>query len=48
MSGVSNYLAKLTPIQAGESLRDVLTAERLNAIQGALMALARGENVVSG
>lgn len=44
---MQRFLSKLTAIQGGSLLR-VLTVERLNAIQDAIKALARGENISTG
>jgi hypothetical protein len=45
---MNGILEKLTPIVRGMSLRKVLTAERIGAIQDAIHALAAGENLVMG
>lgn len=45
---ISQILAKLTPVQKGMNLRKALTAERIQALQDAIFALSKGENIVSG
>jgi len=39
------FLSKLTAIRSGMSVRDVVTVERIVAIQDAILALASGENI---
>lgn len=41
------YLSKLLPIRSGMSVREVLTVERVQALQEAVVALANGENIVA-
>ena len=43
-----DVLSKLTRVSAGKDLLDVLTAERINAIQDAIKALAGGDNLAQG
>ena len=45
---MNNFLSNLTQIIPGTKLTDALTATRLNAIQDAIKALARGENLKAG
>jgi hypothetical protein len=42
---MEQYLSKLTPINVGMPAHEVLTVERLNAIQDAIFALTRGDNI---
>ena len=42
---MQEHLKALTPVTGGEDLREVMTRERVNAIQGAIHALAAGENI---
>lgn len=48
MGSISDSLSRLTDVHAGMSLATALTAERISAIQDAIRALARGENIFSG
>lgn len=48
MNGIRYILEKLTPITRGMSIRKVVTADRLGAMQDAIHALAAGENLVMG
>jgi hypothetical protein len=45
MTGLSELLKELKPIQGGESAEDILTAKRLNAIQECIKMIATGRNV---
>lgn len=48
MGNLARHLSALGEVQAGEPLRSALSAERVNAIIGAIKALAAGENLVPG
>lgn len=41
------YLSKLLPIRSGMSVKEVVTVERIQALQEAVRALASGENIVA-
>jgi hypothetical protein len=45
---VNELLTKLTRIQSGQNLSSVVTAERINAIQDAIKAIAQGANINAG
>ncbi len=45
---MKRFLAALSPVKAGMAMRDALTAARINAIQEAIFALVRGDNVHKG
>lgn len=45
---ITGNLKKLTAVKKGDSVLQVASAERINAIQETLKAMARGENVVAG
>lgn len=45
---MEDLLNKLTPIRPGQPLAEVMTAERLTAIQDLLLLLAAGSNIRSG
>lgn len=47
MDQLSSHIKKLRPVKAGDSIKSVLTAERVNALQDAILSLAKGENVVT-
>jgi hypothetical protein len=42
---MSDIFGKLTPVSKGEDVRSVASAERINAIQDAIMGLWSGENI---
>lgn len=46
--GIGQYLRHLTPVKRGDPLRTAVKADRINAIQGAIRALARGDNIMAG
>lgn len=48
MSAISNLLSKLDPVKSGDSVFEVASSDRMNAIQELLKMLVRGENIVSG
>lgn len=43
-----NSLSKLTRVTVGQNLLEILTADRINAIQDNILGLYRGENLQSG
>ena len=45
---IQQHLNKLKPVNAGMLLTDAVTAARINAIQDAIKALARGDNLLEG
>ena len=45
---MNDLLSKLSTIKSGDSLEGVLTADRLNAIQDLIKAIAAGENIRAG
>lgn len=48
MNNLANTLSRLAPVKSGDSSYDTLSAERINAIQDAIRALAGGANIRSG
>lgn len=47
-SNVRDLVSKLTPIEKGMLLEDVVTSERMQAMQDLLLALTRGDNLMKG
>ena len=45
---MSNNFSALTPVQSGQDIRSVCSADRINAIQDLLMSLWQGENIHVG
>lgn len=45
---INQAISKLTPVQRGMNLRKALSAERIQALQDAIISLARGDNVRTG
>lgn len=45
---LSDILGSLTPVKPGDDVADVASAKRMNAIQDAIRALTRGDNINSG
>lgn len=48
MASMSDSLRELTQVKQGESMRDTLTAARINAVQDILRGLVKGDNIQSG
>ncbi len=47
-TGISDMLTALTTVKPGDDVADVASAKRINAIQGLIKSLVRGENINSG
>ncbi|SRR6266542_2590898 len=45
---LADLIKKMVPVKKGDDVRGVASHERMNALQDAIRAICRGENVVSG